>query len=432
MTDLPLLSASEFIENRRRVTERLQPRSLCVVNNNDVLPTNADGTFVLHPNADLFYLTGIEQEETVVLLFPDAHEEKNREILFLREASESVQTWEGRKLTKAEATELSGIKRVEWLSAFPAVFHALMCEAENVYLNSNEHPRASTVLEDTREARFVRDCLKRYPLHRYHRLARIMHDVRTVKSSAEVAMIRRACEITRDGFARVARFVRPGVNECQVQAEFAHEFYSRGAKFAYSPIIASGINACALHYIQNNAPCQDGDLLLLDVGAARGNYNSDMTRTIPVSGRFTPRQRQVYDAVLRAYRACAAALKPGLLAKDWRKFAQETIEKELVDLKLLTLDQVKAQGPEKQALAKYFMHGVGHPIGLDVHDVQPVDAPLVAGWVMTCEPAIYVKDEGFGIRLEDTVLITEQGAESLMADIPMEAEAIEELMNGRP
>jgi Xaa-Pro aminopeptidase len=363
-------------------------------------------------------------------MFPDAHEEKNREILFIRDASELLEIWEGKKLTQKQASEISGIKRVESLASLPTILRTLMCEAENVYLNSNEHPRAGTVLEDTREARFARELIARYPLHRYHRLARVMHRVRTVKSSGEVAMIRRACELTRDGFLRVARFVRPGVNECQVEAEFAHEFISRGGKFAYSPIVASGINACALHYIQNDAPCRDGELLLLDVGSSVGNYNSDMTRTIPVGGRFSPRQRRVYDAVLSAYRVCAAALKPGLLAKDWRVIAQEAIEKELVDLGLLTLEDVKAQGPDKKALAKYFMHGVGHPIGLDVHDVQPVDAPLAAGWVMTCEPAIYIKEEGFGIRLEDTLLITDQGAQSLMADIPMEADAIEDLMNG--
>jgi Xaa-Pro aminopeptidase len=430
MTAASGLTADVFAENRKRVAAKLQPHSLAIVNNNDVLPTNADGTFILHPNADLFYLTGIEQEESLVVIFPDAHEEKNREILFIREASPLLETWEGKKLTKEAASAISGIQRVELLSSFASIFRALMCEAENIYLNANEHPRASTVLEDTREARFVRDCMARYPLHRYHRLARIMHDVRAVKSAAEVAMIRRACELTRDGLTRVAKFLRPGVNECEVEAEFAHEFISRGGKFAYSPIVATGINACALHYIENNVTCQDGELLLLDVGAALGNYNADMTRTLPVNGRFTPRQRQVYDAVYRAYQACAAELKPGLLAKDWRKFAQETIEKELVDLGLLTIEQVKSQGPEKAALAKYFMHGVGHPIGLDVHDVQLVDAPLKAGWVMTCEPAIYIREEGMGIRLEDTLLITESGAQSLMADIPMEAEAIEALMNG--
>lgn len=244
-------------------------------------------------------------------------------------------------------------------------------------------------------------------------------------------MIRRACGLTRDGFTRVARFVRPGVNECQIEAEFAHEFISHGGQFAYSPIIATGENACALHYIRNDMPCQDGDLVLLDVAASLANYNSDMTRTIPVSGRFTPRQRQIYDAVLRAYRACFAELKPGLLAKEWRRFAQAAIEKELVDLGLLSLDQVRSQGPDKEALSKYFMHGVGHPIGLAVHDVQLVDAPLEAGWVMTCEPAIYIREERMGIRLEDTVLITPHGPQSLMSDIPMEADAVEDLMNSR-
>lgn len=424
------LTADVFVQNRNRVAAMMQPHSIAIVNNNDVLPTNADGAFILHPNADLFYLTGIEQEESMVVIFPGAHEDKNREILFIREASPLLETWEGKKLTKEQASAISGIKRVELLSAFPTIFRTLMCEAENVYLNANEHPRASTVLEDTREARFVRDCILQYPLHRYHRLARIMHQVRTVKSAAEIAMIRRACELTRDGLKRVAKFLRPGVNECQVEAEFAHEFISHGGKFAYSPIVATGINACALHYIENNAPCQDGDLLLLDVGSSLGNYNSDMTRTLPVNGRFTPRQRQVYDAVYRAYQACAAELKPGLLAKDWRKFAQETIEKEVVDLGLLTIEQIRSQGPDKAALAKYFMHGVGHPIGLDVHDVQLVDAPLQPGWVMTCEPAIYIKEEEMGIRLEDTLVITEHGAESLMADIPMAADAIEDLMNG--
>lgn len=425
------LTPEVFASHRARVTALMEPRSLAIVNNNDVLPTNADGSLILQPNADLFYLTGIEQEESMVMLFPDAHEEKNREILFIRDASPLLEIWEGKKLSKAEAAAVSGIRRVEPLSALASIFHALMCEADQVYLNANEHPRTSTVLESTREARFVRDCMARYPLHRYHRLARILHRVRAVKSPGEVEMIRRACGLTRDGFARVARFVRPGVNECQIEAEFAHEFISHGGQFAYSPIIAAGENACALHYIRNDMPCQDGDLVLLDVAASLQNYNSDMTRTIPVSGRFSPRQRQIYDAVLRAYRACFAELKPGLLAKEWRRFAQAAIEKELVDLGLLSLDQVRSQGPDKEALSKYFMHGVGHPIGLAVHDVQLVDAPLEAGWVMTCEPAIYIREERMGIRLEDTVLITPQGPQSLMSDIPMEADAVEDLMNSR-
>lgn len=424
------ISSHLFVENRARLREHLPPGSLAAVNTNDILPTNADGSLILAPNSDFFYLTGVEQEESIALFFPDAQEEKNREILFLRETSPLIETWEGKKLAKEEATRVSGIARVEWLDAFPAIFHALMSEAEHVWLNANEHSRASVIVE-TREARFVRECRERYPLHEYHRLARIMHRLRPRKSEAEIALIRQACGITRDGFRRVARFLQPGVTETQLEAEFAHEFISQGGKFAYSPIIASGANACALHYAENHATCADGELLLLDVGAAYANYNSDMTRTIPVNGRFTPRQRQIYEAVLRAYRACAAALRPGLLARDWRTFTQETVQKELVDLKLLTPAQVRKQGPEKEALKKYFMHGPGHPIGLDVHDVQLAAEPMQVGWVMTCEPGIYITEEKLGVRLEDTLVLTEHGAQSLMADIPMEAGEIEALMARR-
>jgi Xaa-Pro aminopeptidase len=423
------ISSELFRENRERLRSRLPAKSLVAVNNNDVLPTNADGTLILQPNADLFYLTGVEQEESIVLLFPDASEERNREILFVRETSPLVETWEGKRLSKEEAKAVSGIQRVEWLSEFPFVFRGLMCEAEVVYLNSNEHPRA-TVTVETREARFVRETQRQYPLHRYDRLAPLLHALRAVKSDAEVDVIRRACGITADGLRRVARFVQPGVTETQVEAELAHEFIRQGGKFAYSPIIASGANACALHYIQNSAPCRDGELLLLDVAASYANYNSDLTRTIPVNGRFTRRQRQVYEAVLRVYRQCEAALRPGLTARQWREVAEESMTRELVDLKLLTAAEVRKQGPEKKALKKYFMHGIGHPIGLDVHDVSVIGAPMQAGWVVTCEPGIYIPAEKLGVRLEDTVLITEDGPQSLMADIPMEADDIEALMAG--
>lgn len=423
------LGATVFTSHRTRVVAQLEPRSLAVVNNNDVLPTNADGTLVLHPNSDLFYLTGVEQEETILVLFPDAHEERNREILFIRDHSPLLEIWEGKKLSKSEATMISGIKRVEALSSFAGIFHSLMCEADTVYLNANEHPRAHVEIGFTREARFAKDCIAKYPLHEYRRLARIMYRERAVKSSGEIEMIRLACGLTRDAFNRVAKFVKPGVNERQIQAEFAHEFISNGGKFAYTPIIAAGENACALHYIRNDSTCQAGDLVLLDVAASIHNYNSDLTRTIPVSGRFSSRQKQIYDAVYRAYRACFMALKPGLIAKDWKVIAQQVIEKELVDLGLLTMEEVRSQGPGKEALSKYFMHGVGHSIGLDVHDVQLVDAPMQPGWVMTCEPAIYIREERVGIRLEDTVLVTEHGAVSLMADIPMESDSIEDLMS---
>lgn len=419
-----------FLENRERLRRLLPPKSLVALNNNDVLPTNADGTLVLHPNADLFYLAGIEQEESILVLFPEASDERNREILFLRESSPHVETWEGKRLSKEEAKAVSGVARVEWLSEFPVLFRLLMCEAENVFLNSNEHPRAIVTVE-TRETRFVRETQRAYPLHRYQRLAPLLHALRSVKSDAEVALLRRACAITGDGFRRVARFVQPGVTETQVEAELAHEFISQNGGFAYTPIIASGANACALHYIQNNAPCRDGELLLLDAAASYANYNADLTRTIPVNGKFTRRQRQIYDAVLRVYRVCEAALKPGLTARAWRDLADEAMTKELVDLKLIKAAEVRKQGPEKKALRKYFMHGIGHPIGLDVHDVSVIGAPMQAGWVVTCEPGIYIPAEKLGVRLEDTVLITKEGPQSLMSDIPMEAGEIESLMSGK-
>ena len=422
--------ASLFVANRARLRDLLPPKSLVALNNNDVLPTNADGTLILHPNADLFYLSGVEQEESILVLFPDASDERNREILFVRESSPLIETWEGKRLSKDEAKAASGVARVEWLSEFPVLFRTLMCEVENVYLNSNEHPRA-TIAVETRDARFVQETQRAFPLHRYHRLAPLLHALRSVKSDAEVALLRKACEITADGFRRVARFVKPGVTENQVEAELAHEFISRNARFAYSPIIGSGANACALHYIQNDAPCRDGDLLLLDVAACYANYNADLTRTIPVNGRFTRRQRQIYDAVLRVYRVCETALKPGITPREWRDVADDSMTKELVDLKLITAGEVRKQGPEKKALRKYFMHGIGHPIGLDVHDVSVIGAPIQAGWVMTCEPGIYIPAEKIGIRLEDTILITKDGPQSLMADIPMEAGEIEALMAGK-
>jgi Xaa-Pro aminopeptidase len=424
----PKIDPRLFTMNRERLKRLMLPNSLAVVNANDVPPTNADGSLLPRANSDLFYLTGVEQEQSLLLLYPDAHDEKHREILFLREPAPELETWEGHKLTKPEARELSGVEQVAWLGEFPRLFHRLMCECEHVYLNSNEHKRAVIEVE-TREARFVADTLKRYPLHDYHRLARLLHALRIVKSEHEVELIRKACALTGKGFRRVLKFTRPGVTETQIEAEFGHEFTRAGGAFAYSPIIASGPNACALHYVENSAQCRKGELLLLDVGAALANYNSDMTRTIPVGGRFTRRQKQVYNAVLRVVRLQIAGLKPGKLPKDWQKEAEQHIERELVGLSLLSQRAIQRQDPNARALKKYFMHGVGHPIGLDVHDVGFTTEPIQPGWVMTVEPAIYVRDEGFAVRIENTVLVTENGVEDLMADIPIEAEEIEELMN---
>lgn len=417
-----------FVTNRANLKGLLLPNSLAVVNANDVLPTNADGTFQLKQNTDLFYLTGIEQEESILLLYPDAHDEKHREILFLRQPNPLLETWEGHKLTKDEAKKISGIARVEWLGDFPALFHRLMCECEHAYLNSNEHKRAHVVVE-TREARFVKDTLAKYPLHDYQRLAQLMHELRAVKSDIEVALIQKACDITDAGFRRVCKVVKPGINEMEVEAEFAREFIRRGGQFAYNPIIASGVNACALHYLQNDQPCRKGDLLLLDVAASYANYNSDLTRTIPVNGKFTKRQKQVYNAVLRVLRAVSAAATPGKLPKNWQAEADSFVEKELVDLGLITLSDIKKQDPDDKAFRKYFMHGVGHPLGLDVHDLSHTVGPIQAGWVLTVEPGIYIKDEGFAVRLENNILVQDDGNKDLMAKIPIEADDIEQLMN---
>jgi Xaa-Pro aminopeptidase len=416
-----------FIDNRARLRQLLLPNSLAVLNANDVLPTNADGSLPMHPNADLFYLSGVEQEESILLIAPDVFDEKQREILFVRETNDLLKIWEGHKLTKEEATNVSGIKTVKWLSEFRTVFHQLMCEVEHVYLNSNEHKRAVVEVE-TRDARFVRDCQARYPLHDYRRLAPLMHQLRVVKSEPELALLKQAITITEVGFRRVLGFVRPDVSEHEVEAEFTHEFVRRRAKFAYTPIVASGKNSCVLHYIANDQPCRDGELLLLDVAANYANYNADLTRTIPVNGRFTPRQRQVYDAVLRVMRASIKNATVGKLHRDWTREAQAMMNEELLKLGLIKQEDIDKQTIDEPACRKYFMHGLGHPLGIDVHDVGLMNRPFAPGWVLTVEPGIYIPDEGFGIRLENNVLVTNAGPIDLMASIPVEAEEIESLM----
>jgi Xaa-Pro aminopeptidase len=392
------------------------------------MPTNADGTMGHLQNADLFYLTGIHQEETMLLLAPDAFDPNHREILFLRQPNEHLTTWEGHKLSKEQAAKISGVKQVKWLADFPTLFRQIACESAVVYLNSNEHQRAGGEVE-TRDARFVQQCQRQFPLHRYERLAPLMHQLRVVKSAPEVAAIQAACDLTGRGFKRVCRFVKPGVNEAEIEAEFAHEFIRHRGQFAYPPIIASGANNNILHYNQNDQPCKKGELLLLDVAAGRGNYMSDLTRTIPVSGRFSRRQKQVYHAVLRVFRAMTKAMVPGKTTKDLRTECEELLTKECVDLGLIKPAQLRKSTPDNPAVRPYFMHGVSHPIGLDVHDVTYNHFKIAPGWVLTCEPAIYLPHEGFGIRLENTILVTETGQRDLMANIPIEAGEIEALMN---
>ena len=417
-----------FVQNRKRLAELMVPKSLAVLNANDVLPTNADGSLPMQPNADLFYLSGIEQEESVLLLYPVAAEEKHREILFLRQPSEHLQIWEGYKHSKADARKISGIKNVQWLSEFPGIFRSLMLEAESAYLNSNEHKRA-TVKVETRDDRFIRDCRHDFPLHNFHRLALLLHELRVVKTEPELELLKEAVDITAKGFRRTLRFVKPGVTEYEVEAEWAREFIRRRGKFAYTPIVAAGKNNCVLHYLQNDQVCKKGQLLLMDVGASYANYNADMTRTIPVSGKFSRRQKQVYNAVLRVLRASIDGATVGKLHRDWTKESQAHMNEELLKLGLLKPSQVKKQDPDNPACRKYFMHGLGHPLGLDVHDVGDANAPFSSGTVLTVEPGIYLPDEGFGIRLEDDIVVTKDGPINLMAKIPIETDEIESIMS---
>ena len=424
------LPSALFTLNRERLIQRLQPHSVAVFNANDIMPTNADGSLGHLQNADLFYLTGIHQEETMLLLAPNAFDPLHREILFIRQPNEHLAIWEGHKHTKEEATAISGIANVKWLSEFPGIFRQLACEMKTIYLNSNEHQRADVTVE-TRDNRFVRSCQSQFPLHQYQRLAPLMHELRAVKSQYEVDAIQAACNLTGKGFVRVCKFLKPGVNEAEVEAEFAHEFIRHKGQFAYNPIVASGANNNILHYNHNDRTCKKGDLLLLDVAAGLGNYMSDLTRTIPISGKFTRRQKQVYNAVLRIFRHQVAALVPGKTTRDLRLECEEVTAKECVDLGLLKMSQVKKQKPNDPAVRRYFMHGVSHPLGLDVHDVTYNHLKIAPGWVLTVEPAIYIKEEGFGIRLENTVLVTENSQYDLMGHIPIEADEIEDLMNRR-
>lgn len=403
-------------------------KALAVVNANDILPTNADGTLPMQPNADMFFLTGIEQEESVLVLFPDAADEKQREILFVRQPSEHLQIWEGYKHTKDDARKISGIKNVKWLSEFSVLFRSLMCEAESAYLNSNEYKRANVEVE-TRDVRFIRQCQADFPLHQYRRLAPLLHELRVVKTDLEIELLKEAVDITAKGFRRTLKFVKAGVMEYEVEAELAREFIKRRGKFAYTPIVAAGKNNCVLHYLQNDQVCKKGQLLLMDVASSYANYNADLTRTIPVSGKFSRRQKKVYNAVLRVLRQSIAGAVVGKLHKDWTRESQAHMNEELLKLGLLKKSQIKKQDPDNPACRKYFMHGLGHPLGLDVHDVGDNNQPFASGTVLTVEPGIYLPDEGFGVRLEDDIVVTEKGPINLMEKTPIETDEIESIMN---
>ena len=425
------IESSLFVTNRKRLVKELKANSLALLNSNDTMPTNADGHLPFRQNNDLFYLTGVDQENSILLICPSFPDKKYREILFLQETNDQIATWDGHKLTKEEARELTGIQTIIWVSEFPKLFHHMMTMGgvENVYLNTNEHYRSEIKVE-TRDARFISWCQKNYPLHTYERIAPIMGKLRFIKSNIEIDLLQKACDITESAFRRVLKFVKPGVKEYEIEAEYAHEFLKSGSRgFAYTPIIASGANSCVLHYIENDQRCKKGDVLLLDVGAEYANYNADLTRTIPVSGKYTPRQKEVYNAVLRVQKAAIKMLRPGVLYFEFHKEIQQITERELVKLKLLNRTDIKKQNPDKPLFQKYFMHGTSHLLGLDVHDVGNMYAKVQPGQVWTVEPGIYIKEEGLGIRIENNIVIGKRSNFDLMKNIPIEAEEIEELMN---
>lgn len=420
-----------FIGNRRRLVKQMKSGSLAVFNSNDIMPTNADGTMGFKQNSDLFYLSGIEQEESILVICPDFPDKKYREVLFLREPNETMEKWEGHKLTKKEAREISGIETILWTSAFRNLFHHQMAMGgvERVYLNTNEHYRSDVVVE-SRDARFIKWCQQTYPLHRYRRVAPLMADLRRVKQKRELELMQKACDITEAGFRRVLKFVKPGVAEYEIEAEFIHEFLRQRSKgFAYAPIIASGANNVILHYVENSRKCKAGDLLLLDVAAEYANYNADLTRTIPVSGKFTKRQKDVYRSVLKIHQEATKMLRPGVVYFDFQKEIEKLMEGELLRLKLISKEDIKKQSPESPAFRKYFYHGTSHMLGLDVHDVGDMHDKVQVGSVWTVEPGIYIKEEGFGVRLENNVVIGQNKNVDLMKTIPIEPDEIEELMN---
>ncbi|MFK7786342.1 MAG: aminopeptidase P N-terminal domain-containing protein [Crocinitomicaceae bacterium] len=419
-----------FVANRANFVSRMNKNALAVFNSNDIYPISADSTIPFQQHRDIFHLSGVDQEESILVISPNSKNAAHREVLFLKETNEHIAVWEGEKLTKEAALEVSGIKTVYWLQQFDEIFKQMMVEVDSIYLNTNEHLRASTVVE-TRGDRFNSKVKLDYPAHQVLRSAPIMHTIRAVKHPIELELMQHACNITKKGIERLLGFIKPGVWEYEIEAELIHEFMrNRSQGFAYTPIVASGANACVLHYIENNQQCKDGDVILLDVGAEYANYASDLSRSFPVSGRFTDRQRAVYDSVLHVKNEAQKMLVPGTMIPEYHKEVGLIMEAELVKLGLIDSTDIKNQDPKWPAYKKYFMHGTSHFIGLDTHDYGHYNEPIEAGMVFTCEPGVYIPEEGLGIRLEDDLVVQESGAPlNLMGDIPIEADHIETIMN---
>jgi len=423
------ISSSLFVSNREKFMSKMQKNSIAIFNSNDIMPTNADGTMPFRQNNDLFWLSGVDQEESILLLFPNHEDKTKREVLFLKETNQHIAIWEGQKLSKKDAFETSGISTVYWLSEFEEFLKKSMLKASHLYLNQNIHSRAENKVQ-TRDDRFRIYISKNYADMSIKDAAPIMHKLRSIKSIVEVNLIKKACDITENGFRRILPFIKPGVMEYEIEAELIHEFINNQSRgFAYQPIIGSGINSCVLHYIQNNSKCLEDEILLMDFGAEYANYASDMTRTVPVSGRFTLRQRAVYDSVLHVMKEATKMLRPGTMFADYNKEIGKIMQEELIKLGLLDRHDVLKQDDKNPLYKKYFMHGTSHYLGLDVHDVGSMEWPMQAGMVFTCEPGIYIPEEKIGIRLENDILVTDNNPDDLMKNIPIDAEEIEMLMN---
>ena len=419
-----------FIQNRKNFMSQMLPNSLAVFNSNDTYPIGADSTIPFQQDRNIYYLSGVDQEESILVLFPDAPDPKHREVLFLTETNPHIAVWEGEKLNEEKVLQNTGIKTVYWLKDFPKVFNELMTQCDLVYMNTNEHYRADHATQ-TREDRFNKWLKENYPAHQVAKSNPILQRLRSIKHPLELEVMQKACTITEKGFRRILNYTKPGQWEYELEAEFMHEFLmnkSRG--FSYTPIIAGGKNATVLHYIENKEQLKTGDLILIDVGAEYANYASDMTRTIPVSGKFTDRQKQIYNAVNKVKKEATNLLVPGTIWKDYHVEVGKLMTSELLDLGLLDKADVQNENPDRPAYKKYFMHGTSHNIGLDTHDYGLLNEPMKANQVFTVEPGIYLPEENMGIRLEDDVVIQEKGApKNLMANIPIEMDEIEDLMN---
>ena len=429
MKYLPI-DSNLFKRNRSKFISQMLPNSIAVFNSNDIFSTGADSTLPFYQHRNIFYLSGVDQEESILVLNPNANNPAHKEILFLKETNDHIAIWEGAKLNKDQAKNSTGIQSVYWLDEFETIFSKLMTNVDKVYFNNNDHYRKAVEMQ-TREDRFLIWLKSNYPKHKIEYSFPIMEKLRGVKEPEEIELIQKACDITEKGFRRVLKFLKPGVMEFHVEAEYSHEFLRNRSKgFAYTPIIASGYNACVLHYINNNMQCKDGDMLLMDIGAEYANYSSDMTRTIPVNGRFTDRQKSVYQAVLNVKNEASKMLIPGTLWEEYHVEVGKLMTSELISLGLLDKSDIQNQDHKNPAYKKYFMHGTSHHMGLDTHDYGDLKTPMVANMVFTVEPGIYIPDENLGIRLEDDVVIKNSGTPiNLMKSIPIEIEEIEEIMN---